>query len=160
MEKAKQTKGATAQADQGAKGGEQIPKKWKYILYAEKGKEKKRVPIIRANGLGELVRALYMGLHRQQTTGKRMFTLSGSNALYIEFMDDTPFAAFRKLVPNSFSPLALYDTFLDLEKIAGGALTDFPELEAQFRTLREEKERYIASAHHKALKPQAENVEA
>jgi hypothetical protein len=55
--------------------------------------------------------------------------------------------------------LALYDVFLDLEKIAGGALTDFPELEAQFRTLREEKEKYIASAHHKALKTEA-NVEA
>jgi len=152
MDKAKQTKGATAQADQGAKGGEQVAPKFKYLLFAEKGKEKKRVPIVRANGLGELVRALYMGLHRQQSAGRRMFNLSGSNGLYIEFLENTPFPSIRKLVPNSFSPLALYDTFLDLEKIAGGALTDFPELEAQFRTLREEKEKYIASAHHKAQK--------
>ena len=154
MSKKAQNQSPTTAQDQAQKTGEMIqsPQSAGMILYAEKGKDKKRVPIIRGATLALLVRALYTGLNRQQQTGRRMYNLSGSNALYLEFFDKTPFPGMRKIVPNGFSPLALYDALLELEKMASGQLPDFPELEAQFRTLREEREKYIASAHHKPVK--------
>ena len=152
-----QNQSPTTAQDQAQKAGEmtQSPQSAGVILYAEKGKDKKRVPIIRGADLAMIVRGLYTGLNRQQQSGRRLYNLSGSNALYLQFFDKTPFVGMRKIVPNGFSPLALYDALLELEKMAGGKLPDFPELEAQFRTLREEKEKYIASAHHKPVKSEA-----
>jgi len=127
---------------------------FKYVLFQEVGKAKTRREAVRANSLPMLVRSLYVGLHTQRRTGKRMFNLSGGAGVWLEFFDtDLPFASLQKLAPNSFSPLAMYEALLQLETLAGGNLADFPELETQFKSLRDEAAKYKAAAQKKKYTP-------
>lgn len=126
---------------------------FKYVLYQEIGKDKKREERVRANSLPMLVRSLYVGLHNQKRTGRRMFNISASAGVYLEFMEEVPFAKVQKLAPNSFSPLAMYDNLLTLETLAGGNLADFPELETEFNSLRDEAAKYRASIAKKKYVP-------
>ena len=123
---------------------------FKYVLFQEVGKAKTREARVRANSLPMLVRALYVGLHDQKRTGKRMFNLSGGAGIWLEFFEqELPFASVQRLAPNSFSPLAMYEAILRLETLASGELADFPELEAQFKSLREEAAKYKAAVQKK-----------
>lgn len=134
---------------------------FKYVLYQEIGKAKTREARVRANSLPMLVRALYVGLHDQKRTGKRMFNLSGGAGIWLEFFEqELPFAKVQRLAPNTFSPLAMYEALLRLETLAGGQLADFPELEAQFKSLREEAAKYKAAISKKAFVPDAEDSAA
>ena len=131
---------------------------FKYVLFQEVGKAKKREASVRANSLPMLVRALYVGLHDQKRTGKRMFNLSGGAGIWLEFFDqELPFAAVQRLAPNSFSPLAMYEAILRLETLASGDLADFPELEAQFKSLREEAAKYKAAVQKKKFVQDSED---
>jgi hypothetical protein len=130
---------------------------FKYVLFQESGKAKTRREAVRANSLPMLVRSLYVGLHTQKRTGRRMFNLSGGAGVWLEFFDtDLPFARLQKLAPNSFSPLAMYEALLQLETLAGGNLADFPELEAEFASLREEAAKYKAAAQKKKFNSDAD----
>ena len=126
---------------------------FKYILYQEIGKDKKREERVRANSLPMLVRSLYVGLHSQKRAKRRMYNISASAGVYLEFMEDVPFAKIQKLAPNAFSPLAMYESLLTLETLAGGNLADFPELETEFNSLRDEAAKYRASIAKKKYVP-------
>jgi len=123
---------------------------FKYVLFQESGKQKTRVPVVRANSLALCVRSLYVGLHSQKRRGKRMFYISAGAPVWLEFFEtELPFPRIMRITPNAFSPLAMYEELLNLETLAGGNLADFPELEAEFASLREEAAKYKAAAQKK-----------
>jgi hypothetical protein len=107
---------------------------FKYVLFQEVGKAKKREARVRANSLPMLVRALYVGLHDQKRTGKRMFNLSGGAGIWLEFFDqELPFAAVQRLAPNSFSRWLCMRRFCALKHWRAANLRTSPNLRRSLR---------------------------